>query len=81
MSAGLPVVASDVGGISEAVDSSCGFLVKRGDAERLREALVILITDKNLRKQMGENAQRIASSKFSLNKMLVETENLYKTII
>lgn len=81
MSAGLPVIATDVGGISEAVDSSCGFLVKRGDAAGLRQALAQLITDRNLRKTMGENAQRIAGSKFSLEKMLTETEKLYKSLV
>lgn len=81
MSSGLPVVATDVGGISEAIDSSCGFLIKRGDVAGMQQALVKLITDKNLRKQMGENAQRIASSKFSLEKMLIETEKIYKEVL
>lgn len=81
MSAGLPVIATDVGGISEAIDPSCGFLIKRGDLAGLQEALIKLITDKNLRKTMGENARRIIENKFSLNKMLVETENLYKSLL
>ena len=77
MSTGLPVIATDVGGISEAVDSSCGFLIKRGDIAGLQLALTKLITDKDLRKTMGKNAQSIVNSKFSLNKMLVETEKIY----
>ncbi|MCX6791214.1 MAG: glycosyltransferase family 4 protein [Candidatus Gribaldobacteria bacterium] len=35
MACGLPVIASDVGGVSEVVDANCGFLVKRGDLEVL----------------------------------------------
>lgn len=81
MSAGLPVVVTDVGGISEAVDSGCGFLIKRGDLAGLKEALKKLIIDKNLRRNMGENARRIAESRFSLQKMLMETENLYKSFV
>ena len=81
MSAGLPVVATDVGGINEAVDSSSGILIKRGDVIGLQQALTKLITDKNLRRQMGESARQIAENKFSLPKMLVETENLYKSLL
>ena len=81
MGSGLPVIATDVGGISEAVDSSCGFLIKRGDVAGLKEALTKLIIDKNLRRNMGENGRRIAENKFSLQKMLTETENLYKSIV
>ena len=81
MSAGLPVVATNVGGISEAVDSSCGFLIKRGDVIGLQQALTKLISDKNLRQTMGESARKIAVGKFSLQKMLMETEKTYKSLL
>ncbi|MFH1946894.1 MAG: glycosyltransferase family 4 protein [Candidatus Magasanikbacteria bacterium] len=81
MSVGLPVVATDVGGINEAVDQSCGFLIKCGDVEGLQKALTKLIMDKNLRETMGGNAQKIVENKFSLEKMLSQTEKIYNEIL
>src|SRR5699024_6423825 len=43
MRAGLPVIASDVGGCNEAVvDGETGFVVQRGDVDALRERLTQL---------------------------------------
>ncbi len=81
MSVGLPVIATDVGGINELVDSSCGFLIERGDVEGLQKALVNLILDKELRKKMGENAKKIIEDKFSMDKMLLETEKVYNAVM
>ena len=81
MSVGLPAIVTNVGGINEAVDSSCGFLIERGDVESLQKALTKLITDKNLRKTMGENAQKIVENKFFLKNMLLKTEKIYNDII
>ena len=39
MACGLPIVASDVGGIAEIVNGNCGILVKPGDPDLLRNAL------------------------------------------
>lgn len=77
MSCGLPVIASDVGGNAEAVDESCGFLVQRGDVERVKDALEKLITDKKLREKMGKAGYEKAAREFSLDRMLEETEKVY----
>ncbi len=81
MSVGLPVIATDVGGISELVDSSCGFLIKRDDGLALQRALSSLIMDNNLRFKMGENAKKIIKNRFSINQMLLETEKVYNTVL
>jgi len=52
--AGLPVVASNVGGVSEQVEHTVtGFLTPRGDVQAVTEALKRLIDDPSLRKMMG----------------------------
>src|SRR5262249_40183311 len=54
MRAGLPVVASDVGGVGEQVaDGETGFVVAKGDAALMRERLNRLLTQPELRMQMG----------------------------
>ncbi len=53
MRAGLPVVASEVGGIGEAVTRECGALVEPGSAVALADALAPLIRDPERREQQG----------------------------
>jgi spore coat protein SA len=65
MACGIPVVASNVGGIPEALESGGGILVKPDDAEALAHALHLLITDESTRKRMGEDALRAFRRKFS----------------
>ena len=57
MAAGRPVVASRAGGIPETVvDGETGFLVPSGDERRLRDAILALATDTDLRERMGRAA-------------------------
>ena len=81
MSCGLPVIASDVGGVSEIVDENCGILIERGDKEGLKKALEKLIENSSLLLKLGENAKKRVKEEFSLEKMLKETEELYKLLI
>jgi starch synthase len=54
-----PVVATTVGGLPEMVDHGrTGYLVPPRDVDALAEAIVILLQDKGLRKQFGENGRR-----------------------
>jgi len=61
-----PVVATDVGGISEAIiDGVTGFLVEAGNHEQYIEKLKLLLDDKELRKQMGEAGRKFVEEKFN----------------
>jgi glycogen synthase len=63
MAAGLPVVASDVGGIPEVVrDGETGLLVPRGDVDALAEALDRLVADPALRGRLAAGARERARS-------------------
>ena len=56
MAAGKPVIASNVGGIPELVHHrENGLLVQPGNCESLKEALVELLCDAELRKWLGRN--------------------------
>jgi glycosyltransferase involved in cell wall biosynthesis len=67
MAAGLPVVASAVGGVPElVVDGETGYLVPPGDAERLAEALGSLLDDPALRLRMGRSGRARAEELFNL---------------
>lgn len=67
MAAGLPVVATAVGGLPEmVVDGETGFLVAAGDADALRAALARLVADPALRRRMGAAGRRRVEERFDL---------------
>ena len=76
MSCGLPIIASDVGGVKEAVNSGNGILIKN-EIGQIREAVLKLVNDKELRLKLGEQGRKDTEQKFSLEKMLKEIENIY----
>lgn len=79
MASMLPIVASDIGSLSELVhDGKNGFLFKPGKADDLAEKIERLIHDKSLRKKMGHEGHK-KSLGFSWEKMAKKILNLYKT--
>jgi glycosyltransferase involved in cell wall biosynthesis len=82
MRAGLPVVASDVGGVQESVvDGSTGFVIPCGDAVRLRECLRKLITDSELRVRMGEAGRARYEEKFTFDRLIERTTKVYEAVL
>ncbi len=64
----VPVVATKTGSINEVVkDGETGILVKAGDAEELKNALLKLLTDDELRKKMGQAGREYIIRNFSHN--------------
>ena len=77
--AGLPVVASQVGGIPEIIkDGENGLLVPPKNPEALAEAIKKLIADKNMREKLAENLRQKITQEFSLEKMLNATIKVYE---
>lgn len=76
--AGLPVVASNVGGIPEVVETGqSGLLVPRENPAALADALQQLIENPARRKTLGDALQKLVREKFSLERMVKETLSLY----
>lgn len=81
MRAGLPVVASDVGGVAEAVDDGVsGFVVPRGDVEALKQRLQRLLLDPELRKSMGTNGRQRFEREFTFERMFEKTVAVYREV-
>ena len=71
MAAGLPLIATDVGGASEQVrDGITGRLTPRGDARALAEALAELAHDAEMRARFGAAALAHVREEFSLERMI-----------
>lgn len=78
MRAGLPVIASDVGGVREAVfPDATGILVARDDEEALRNALSRLIVDPALRRRLGDAGRLEYERRFTVDRMLAGTLDVY----
>lgn len=81
MACGVPVVATDCGGVSEAVtDGVEGFIVPPRDPEALAVALARLWREPALRKRMGEAGRRTATSHFTLERQVREFRDLYHEV-
>jgi glycosyltransferase involved in cell wall biosynthesis len=81
MGAGIPVVASPVGGIPElVVDGATGFLVGAGDTKSLRRALDRLLADRALARRMGDAARQAVSAKFDAGRAIGVVEDLYEAL-
>ena len=79
MRAGLPVVASDVGGLPELIDSGRnGLLVPPGADAAFSAALAGLIADAPRRSQMGLAARLTYETRFRLERMIEETAAVYE---
>jgi glycosyltransferase involved in cell wall biosynthesis len=78
MAAGLPVVASDVGGIPELVaDGRNGVLVPVGDSARLAAALLRLIDEPATAAAMAAEARATIEGGYSFERMVAAFEALY----
>jgi glycosyltransferase involved in cell wall biosynthesis len=65
MAAGLPVLTSDVGGISDiVVEGATGFLTQPGDGRALRHCLAKLVEDAHLRTVLGAAGRQRAVDRF-----------------
>jgi glycosyltransferase involved in cell wall biosynthesis len=78
MAAVKPIVATDVGGISEVIqDGIEGIIIPSNDSDRLAEAIIGLLLDEKKRLDMGERARRKFLEKFTIETMVERYEELY----
>jgi len=76
---GLPVIASKVGGITNLIeDKKTGLLVEKTDIQGLAFALLRLLKDEDLARDIGNRAREFIEENFSLEKMVILTENVYR---
>src|SRR5262249_49503914 len=82
MAAGRAVVATNVGGASEAiVEGETGHLVNAGDDSAMAERLVSLLRDPEKRRTMGLNGRRVVEQRFSCESRLKSTATLYERFL
>ena len=81
MASGVPVVASRVGGIPEAVEEGkTGFLFSAGNYVQLERALSPLIMDKELREKMGRAGRKRVEDHFSIDVEVRAFQELFQNL-
>lgn len=81
MGMGRPIVATDVGGVGEAVeDQVTGRLVPRQDADAMAQAIVELFADPDHAEALGRAAKDRMMSRFRLQRMVDETLDVYREV-
>jgi glycosyltransferase involved in cell wall biosynthesis len=82
MRAGLPVVASGVGGVGESLrDGETGFLVPPGEVEPLRDRIRRLLVDSQLRVRLGARGRAVYEEHFTLEHAVTRTLAVYADVL
>jgi L-malate glycosyltransferase len=82
MACGVPVVASDVGGVAEVVaDGQTGFLAAVGDVTSMVGHAHLLLTDESLRRRMSRAACYVAEARFRLAPAVDRYEAAYWRVL
>ncbi|MGI9424895.1 MAG: glycosyltransferase [Hyphomicrobiaceae bacterium] len=82
MAAGIPVIATDVGGLSEMLkDRQTGMLVPPGDARSLANRMLELASDKEKRYRLGERGRENAKAHYSLERMIRDYSEIYESLL
>jgi glycosyltransferase involved in cell wall biosynthesis len=81
LASGLPIIATDIDGSNDLVQSGVnGLLIPVEDINALSSALIQLIKDADLRKDMGEASRKMAQ-RFSFQSLFLDFEKQYRTLI
>jgi len=81
MAAGKPVVASRVGGVASYLkDGETGFIVEPGDAQKFGDKVIELLSNKDLRNNMGKKGREYAS-RFKIDNVARQNHRIYEIVV
>jgi glycosyltransferase involved in cell wall biosynthesis len=82
MSCGKPAIATRVGGIPSVIDNGKnGFLIKMNNLKDLTEKILLVLRDEKMKKNLGRAAREKVVNNFSMEKMIIDTIQLYEEVI
>lgn len=78
----VPVIVTNVGGHPESLDNNkTGFIVESKNPEQIKEKIVTLMNDENLRKNMGKQGRKFVKANYEVNQNFHDIEELYNKIL
>ncbi len=82
MAIGRPVIATNVGGIPELINSGItGLLIEKNDVDGLANAINELLSNRELASNMGKNGAKFIEQNFRADKVTTKIERLYEEVI
>ena len=82
MAAGVPVVATNVGGVSDIItNGETGFCCKINDDHDMTEKIKVLLFNKELSYQISQNARQFVLDRYNVQRLIDDMNNLYKNLI
>ncbi len=82
LATGLPVVATNVGGIPDSVHhQETGLLAASESDQEIAAAMLRLMDDEDLRRRLGENARRLIETEFTRDQLVSKTLAFYQEVI
>lgn len=78
MSCGLPVIGSDVTGINNIIKNGYTGCLCKVDDKSIKDAIINLVGDYRLSKEMGKNARKFIEDNYDLDKIIEKEIDLYK---
>jgi len=79
---GIPVIATDVGGVRDVVDDGrTGFVVPSMNVEKFSEKLLFLLKNKKNREEMSQNGWTFVEDKFHYTRLVKNMETYYKKLL
>ncbi len=79
--AGLPMVATNVGGVPDIVTPATGILVARGNTRAFADALLRLTNDRGSRNRLGLAAREHVRERFATGRLLGDIDDLYRELL
>ncbi len=82
MACEVPVIATKVGGVPEVVeDGKTGILIDSEEHIQLADAIIRLLNDSKMRKNMGEEGRKRVKENFNIMKVVNDVENIYDALL
>ena len=82
MACGIPVIATNVGGISDLLTHKVnGLLIEPGNSQELKDAITHILEKRDEAKKIGDNAAKYASEQYSIDAIVEKMEGVYGEVI
>jgi glycosyltransferase involved in cell wall biosynthesis len=82
MRAGLPIIASSVGGVPETIiQGDTGYLVNRGDVSGISASIKTILKSEDERLRLGENGRSYYENDFKFEQMFDKTLSVYQDVL
>ena len=82
MSAGLPIVVSDVGGVREVIkQGKTGYLIPENDVASFAAQVSHLVADASAARQLGDGARRFVSTEYSIQTAVADVVRTYEEVL